>query len=255
MGIVPSMVDILELLAQANPELFADPTKKRAAKPVRPLPDYVDSFDAYLHKQMRICYMQGIDHAAILMACALIEFTLKSVIHFYKLLDSDKNFNPKVWKKLDKQTLGKLIPQARKLKILTKKQENILTKFNINVRTKWMHGATPPQARIVMPKVMDMNYVTGEVNLGPVNPDENIVIQRLIRCFIDRLWAERIVLTIDREVRAIHKKADKVHAKWKKKNKSSPPTQEQLDRVYHNAIKKYGPNAKEYFGLTIGPQS
>jgi len=82
---------------------------RRGAQPFLPLLPRSDLFSAYLHEEMRQCYLNGNDHAALVTACVLIDSSVKDAIQFDSFVKADFVFSPGEWDKIDALKFGDVI--------------------------------------------------------------------------------------------------------------------------------------------------
>ncbi len=116
---------------------------RRRAMPFPPLLPRSDLFSAYLHEEMRQCYLNGNDHAALVTACALIDSTIKDAIEFERFVKADCVFNPDEWDRIDALEFGDAINMAKRRGIIRKDEWKKLEWLRKHIRNVYMHGQTP----------------------------------------------------------------------------------------------------------------
>jgi len=215
---------------------------RRQARPFPPLLPRSDLFSAYLHEEMRQCYLNGHDHAALVTACALIDSTIKDAIEFEGFIKADCVFDPDEWDRIDALKFGDAINLAKRRGIVTKDEWKKLEWLREHIRNVYMHGQTPHWIKDKDDTVVKGNLETGEVEEVTVSAREDIVLQRHVRIAADRNVCEMVVALVDGFARVLTARSLKALEEWKKKN-ASRPTHEQVDRILKN-MKKQGLEAE-----------
>lgn len=214
-----------------------DIVARRRGQPIPPLLPRTDLFSGYLHEEMRQCYLNGNDHAAIVTACALIDSTIKDAIHMQAFTKADCVFDPDVWDKIDAMKFGQAINMAKRRGIVTKDEWKKLEWLREHIRNVYMHGETPHWIKDKKDTVMIGDLDTGKVEKVTVNVREDIVLQRTVRIVADRNVCEQVVALVDGFARMLNTRSIKDLEEWKKMN-ASKPTREQVDRVLRSMQKQ-----------------
>lgn len=210
-----------------------DVVARRRRTGLPPLSPRLDEFVAYLHEEMRACYLNGHDHAALVTACALIEAAIKDAIYFDQFIKDDCVFNPDSWDKIDELEFGNAINMAKGRRVVTKADWDRLEWIRQHIRNVYMHGQTPDWIKDKDEALVEGNLGTGEVRERTVAVRDNLAIQRIIRIAADRNICDTVVRLVDGLVRGLAGRAATALKEWKQKNPSKP-TREQVDRVLEN---------------------
>jgi len=180
---------------------------------------------------MRQTYLNGHDHAAIVAACALIDFCVKDAIHFQRFVAADCVFNADDWDQIDGLDFGKAINFAKTRGIVTKDEHKKLEWIREHIRNVYMHGQTPPSLKDKdFEGLVEGNLETGEIKVKDVRLRDNLTLQRMMRLVMDRNTCEIVVPLVDGLVRKLSLRSQKMLEDWKKRN-ASKPTLEQVERV------------------------
>ncbi len=193
-----------------------DIVMRRQASKCLPLDPPLDSFTAYLHEEMRQCYLNGLDHAAIVTACALADSAVKAAIYMNEFVKAEGDFDAKEWDEIDGLNFGEGIDKAKKHGVVTKAEAEQLHWLRKHIRNPYMHGETPPWSKEFVPEgVMIADANTGEVKEWKGKLRDDIALQRQMRLVADRNACCQIVPLVDALVRAIGRRAtDKLKA-WR----------------------------------------
>ncbi len=224
-----------EILENLYPD--KDVVARRRSRPFPQLLPRMDLFSGYVHEEMRQCYLNGHDHAALVTACALIESTIKDAIHHDAFVKADCVFNADEWDKIDGMTFAKAVNMAKSHRIVTKDEWEKLEWFRKHIRNVYMHGQTADWIKDKDDTVFKGDLQTGEVDRVQVSVREDIVLQRLIRIGADRNVCDMVVALVDGFVRVLTMRSIKALEEWKKEN-ASKPTREQVERALENMQKK-----------------
>lgn len=81
-----------EILERIYPDKQLLARRQAAGLPV--LAPWTNAFTAYLHEEMRMSFLNGHDHCALVTSCALIESAVKNSIHFHSFVKADREFKP-----------------------------------------------------------------------------------------------------------------------------------------------------------------
>ncbi len=194
-------------------------------------------FSAYLHEEMRQCYLNGHDHAALVTACALLDFAVKDAIHFKLFVEADCVFNPDEWDKIDALKFGQAVNRAKRCGIVSKEEWKKLEWVRQHIRNVYMHGQTPNWIKDKQDTVIEGDLETGELREVTTSARENIVLQRNVRIVADRNICDDVVMLVDRLVRTLNTRSLRRLEEWKKVNVSKP-TYEQVDRILQSMREK-----------------
>lgn len=207
---------------------------RRQAVGLAQLNPAMDAFTAYLHEEMRACFLNGHDHAALVMACALIDFAVKDTIYFDVYVKKDCIFEPDVWDKIDELHFGQAINRAKSAGVVTKEEWKQLEWIREHVRNVYMHGQTPPWLKDKDAEGMIQgDFGTGEVVERTVKLREDMTLQRYYRAGVDRNICDQVVRLVDGLVRRLVARSQKALNEWKANNPSKP-TRAQVDRILRN---------------------
>lgn len=214
-----------------------DVVARRQARGYPPLAVGSDPYTTYLHLEMWLCYLNGLDHAAVVTACALIDFAVKDAIHFDVYVKSDCNFKADEWDKIDGLDFGKTINMAKSRSIVTKDESKKLDWIRQHFRNVYLHGETPHWLKDKDADVSEGNLETGEVRDRTIPLRDNLAIQRQYRIAADRNACNVLVPLVNGFVRTLAKRSLDAIETWKAKNPSKP-TRDQVDRVLDNMRKQ-----------------
>jgi len=144
----PALLPTINQRKTMNPileRIYPDKTvlARRQLRGLVPLIPCTDTFVAYLHEEMRQCYLNGHDHATLVTACALIDFAVKDAIEFEMFVKAECVFNADEWDKIDKLRFGDVINMAKRRGIVTKEEWKQLDWIREHIRNVYMHGQTP----------------------------------------------------------------------------------------------------------------
>lgn len=205
--------------------------EQRQANPLSPLGTPLDPFSSYLHEEMRQCYHNGHDHAAIVTACAVLDSVLKDAIYFDEYIKADCRFARSTWDEIDGLEFGPLIHRARRNGVTDKKQHKALEWFRKNVRNVWMHGSTPPDLKdFVIVDVVQANLQTGRVRARAIKAGSNLPLQRMMRIVADRKWCAQVVPFADGMIRALTSACHGRLQEWSKRHPGKS-SRKRLERV------------------------
>ena len=147
-----------------------DVVARRQAQAFPPLLPRTDLFSGYLHEEMRQCYLNGHDHAALVTACALIDSTIKDAIHLSAFVEADCVFDVAEWDKIDAMKFGQAINMAKSRGVVAKAEWEELEWMREHIRNVYMHGQTPHWIKDKDDTVYIGDVMTGEVNKVRVTP-------------------------------------------------------------------------------------
>lgn len=216
------------ILERIYPDKQVLARRQAAGLPV--LAPWTDAFTAYLHEEMRMSFLHGHDHCALVTSCALIDFAVKNAIHFHSYVKANYEFKPDEWDKLDRLEFGQAINMAKRRGIVTKAEWKQLEWIRKEIRNVYMHGETP---RWIKDK--PATFVKGDLNTGEAEEvtclvRDDIVVQRQVRIVADRYICDDVIRLVDKIVRKLVTGEVQVSEEWKREN-GSKPTREQVDRV------------------------
>lgn len=189
---------------------------------------------AYLYEEMRQSFLSGHDHATIVTACALLEYTLKSAVFAEHHLKNGRKFDRAKWDLIDGMTTEQIIKHAGTVGIVDKSLKKRLISFNNTIRKQYMHGSTPAGLKDHKMSVLQASLITGDVGRVSIDVGDDIVMQRMLRVTLDRDACEHVVRFVFVVVQFL---ADQKHAKvteWKSRNAPFVPTVEQMKRAADN---------------------
>lgn len=213
-----------------------DVVAKRRAKGFAPLSPALDQYTAYLHLEMWLCYLNGLDHAAVVMACALVDFAIKNTVYFKAYVEAGCKFDPAQWDKIDALEFAALLAMAKSRGVLTKEQWQYLDRFRKEIRNVYMHGATADSVKDLDLEAVEGDTQTGEVTEGSFRVRNDLSLQRQVRIFADRNTCNVVIPRIDECVRMLAHDAVHRLEQWHSQNPSSL-TRVQVERVLENMHK------------------
>lgn len=199
--------------------------------PVLPMSPALDAYTAYLHEEMRQSYLNGLDHAAIVTACALLEYTLKEAVYSELHFRDERKFNKVKWNEVESKDFSTIMNWAKSLGILSKAGHKQLESFRNTVRNNYMHGTTPDRVKKTKWQVFDGNWKTGEVELREIELNEDLSLQRMCRLVYDRMQCAPVVEFVDKAVRDFLENRNLALKKWEEDHPGQKPTREQFDTV------------------------
>ena len=216
-----------------------DVVARRQHRGFPPLKPPLDHYTAYLHLEMWLSYLNGLDHAAVVAACALLESTLKSALYMLRHVEADLEFDRATWDSLDELEFGRAANMAKSKGLVTKEEWEQLEWFREHIRNDYMHGATP---KWLKDKPAD-DFVQGELESGKVKEAEgtlgdHFVPQRIARVAADRNACNEVVPAADRLVRVMSGNALAKLEQYKRDHPSST-TVKQVEQVL-DSIQKQG---------------
>jgi len=206
---------------------------RRQSIGLAPLLSRYDPFTDYLHEEMRQCFLNGHDHAAIVVACALVDFAVKDAVYVEAFVKAGCEFNADEWDEIDGLSFGDAINRAKLCGVVSKKQWKHLEWIREHVRNVYMHGQTPHCIKDKDDTFWKGNLETGELTETTVNVRDEIVLQRVIRIAADRNICDQVVRLVDAIVRTLCARSDKAIALWKAKYPFKH-TRAQLERMIEN---------------------
>ncbi len=185
-----------------------DIVMRRQASKCLPLDPPLDSFTAYLHEEMRQCYLNGLDHAAMLTACALADSAVKAAIYMDEFVEAGGVFDSDRWDAIDGLKFGQAINLAKSRNVVTKDEHEKLEWLREHIRNPYMHGETPPWSKEFIPDgVMVADTQTGQVKDWRGKLRDDIALQRRMRLVADRNACCQVVPLVNGLVCVIGKRA------------------------------------------------
>jgi len=204
---------------------------RRRERGLQPLDPQTDTFSAYLHEEMRVCYLNGHDHAALVTGCALIDFAVKDAIEFDEFVKAGCVFNPETWDEIDVLQFGTSINRAKRRGLINRDEGHQLQWLRKHVRNVYMHGQTPHWVKDKDGDSLEGNLETGEIQERKGKTRDNIVLQRLARIAGDRNICDDVVHLIDKLVRALAARAMHALQEYRSRHPTTAPSNEQLGRI------------------------
>ncbi len=218
-----------------------DVVARRQAKGYPPLKPVIDQYCIYLHLEMWLCYLHGLDHAAVVTACALLESTMKAALYLLHHVNARLEFDRAEWDKIDQLEFGNAAGMAKARGLVSKEEWEQLDWFRKYIRTDYMHGATPKWLK----EYSADDFVKGDLNTGEVSDAEgtlgdHLVPQRIARLTADRDVCHQVVTGADRLVRVMS--ANSVaKVEQHKRDHPASTTVKKVEEVLEN-IQKQGMN-------------
>lgn len=199
------------------------------------LTNVAEEYLAFLHMEMAQCWLQGLDHAAILTACSLIEYTVKNALYAKKFVDDQCVFDRRVWDEIDGLDYSKAINWAKSQGVVTKDEWTFLEHVRDKIRNHYMHGATPDWLKDMhAPGVISADLATGEWKQHTAPLGDDLPLQRVFRMIADRNTCNQFVPRTHDIVDAISSRASKRLDDWRTANPTPAPTAEMFERVVRN---------------------
>ncbi len=198
-----------------------DAVAKRQAKGYPPLKPVIDQYAQYLHLEMWMAYLCGLDHAAVVTACALVESTMKAGLYLLRFVENGCKFDRAVWDEIDALEFGRAANMAKSRGLVTKDEWTHLEWMREHIRNDYMHGATPKWLKDLPPD----NFVVGDLATGEVRDAEgtlgdHLPAQRVARVAADRNVCKQVVPLADSLVRVMSKQAVTKVEEFKRANPS-----------------------------------
>lgn len=185
-----------------------DVVAKRQANGYPPLKPMVDQFAMYLHLEMWMAYLNGLDHAAVVTACALVESTMKSGLFLLRFVESGCKFDRAMWDQIDALEFASAANMAKSCGLVTKDEWKQLEWMREHIRNDYMHGATPKWLKnISADDFVVANLATGEVRDAAGTLGDHLPAQRIARIAADRNVCNQVVPMADSLVRLMSKRA------------------------------------------------
>jgi hypothetical protein len=185
-----------------------DTVAQRQAKGYPPLKPVIDTYAQYLHLEMWMAYLCGLDHAAVVTACALVESTTKSGLYLLRFVDDGCKFNRGAWDQIDGLEFAASANIAKSRGLVTKDEWQHLEWIRDHIRNSYMHGATPKWLKDIPPE----DFVVGKLETGEVREAEgtlgdHLPAQRIARVAADRNVCKRVIPLADSLVRRMNERA------------------------------------------------
>jgi hypothetical protein len=160
-----------------------------------PLSMFFDYFTAYMYEEMRQCYLNCLDHSAIVAGCVALEAVIKSTSYQKWFVEHGRHHhNSRLWNKIDGMEFGTSINYARRIGLISKRFKKRLCSFRGNVRNKYLHGETPTEVKdAIWKNVGIFNVKTQKTDIRDLELKGVIHLQRLARIINDRNLAPFVV--------------------------------------------------------------
>lgn len=174
--------------------LYAE-RKKDAVDRLRKLPkideSIADSVVANILDDIRASYAFGVVSSSITSAIFLLEYAMRARI-FEETIRTNPNFK---WSKLEKMTMGPLINELARLKVITEEQKAKLLSFKTTIRNPYLHANFRKLAEgIVVQKLPGVNVHTGKtVEMKDVDVAENRYLWWAAKRFFDKFWVQPVI--------------------------------------------------------------
>lgn len=211
----------------------------RSKNPIPPLTmtKALDAYTAYLHEEMRQAYLQGLDHAAIVVACSLLEYAIKSSLYYEEFVKAGHKFSQGKWDEIEAKEFGEVINWAKRSGLISKEEHKRLESFRKAVRNFYMHGSTPDQVkRTVLPTYVG-DLRSGDVQKDDIDVATNLPLQRIVRIAFDRQQCDSVVRFVDMAVRKVLDRKDARIAEAESTNKADSPTDAQFKTIIDKLTK------------------
>lgn len=219
-----------------------DAVARRRAQPFPRLVPATDMFTAYLHEEMRQCYLNGHDHAALVSGCALVESAVKAAIYWDEYVKTGGVFDRAVWDKIDKREFGNAIGLAKRRGVVSKDLHKKLDWVRKHIRNVYMHGETPPWLKNEqLDDVVVANMKTGKARQEDVCLGDNFELQRVMRLKADRDTCQEVIPLIDRVVRTIVNGSVEKLQRWRDADPFKPSRRHVVQML--DAMKRMGADA------------
>lgn len=181
---------------------------QRTAPP--PLQNIYDSFTEYMYEEMRQCYLNCLDHAAIIAGCVVLEALMKSNSYLkWFIVNGSQEHNVDLWNNIDKKKFGDSINYACAVGIISKKLKKQLHLFREDVRNDYLHGSTPAIVKkSTWRNVGWLNVKTGESKIDDIPLDKAIHLQRIARIKVDQDLALKVMIFVHKVIVKVQNKID-----------------------------------------------
>jgi hypothetical protein len=185
-----------------------DAVAKRQARGYPPLKPVIDTYAQYLHLEMWMAYLCGLDHAAVVTACALVESTMKSGLYLLRFVDDRCRFNRGAWDQIDGLEFAASANMAKRRGLVTKDEWKHLEWIREHIRNHYMHGATPKWLKDIPPDEFVVgSFETGEVRDAEGTLGDHLPAQRIARVAADRNVCKQVIPLADSLVRQMSERA------------------------------------------------
>lgn len=224
------------IMEQIHPD--DDVVARRQAKGYPRLEPVFDTYSEYLHLEMWLCYLTGLDHAAVVTACALTEASLKASLYMLDFVDAGCKFDRTTWDAIDGMEFGRAANLAKTKGLVTKAEWRELEWIREQIRNAYMHGGTPGWLKDASPA----DFVAVDVGTGNMRELEGtlgdyLVPQRLARVAADRNACNKVVPFVDGLVRLLTGRALAALDEYRRAHPNEV-TEEQLKQVIASARAK-----------------
>ena len=153
-----------------------------------------DLFIRYLHEEMRCCYLLGIDHAAIVMACVLVERSLKLGILTELNRPGIQPLSSERINEVEEKPLADCANWAKSLGLLDKQGCKQIDKFRDLVRNVWLHGRTAEYVKETMVPMHVLNPKTQQIRAEVRRSGDSVLLMQLGQIRADTQHVEECVL-------------------------------------------------------------
>lgn len=187
---------------------------------------------------MWLCYLNGLDHAAVVTACALVELSVKSAVYTNSFVEADCTFDSAEWDRVESLQFFPLIAEAEKRGVITRDEWEQLDWLRKHIRNVYMHGAAPNWLKDQEAEgVVVGDLETGDVSEQNIKLRDDLTLQRQYRIAADRNACNEVIPLADHYARTLARRSLERLEAWKAANPSKP-TIDQVQRVIANMQKQ-----------------
>ncbi len=178
---------------------------------------FFDHFTAYMYEEMRQCYLNCLDHSAIIAGCVALEAVIKSTAYLKWFVENGKQKHDSIlWDRIDGMEFSNSINYACRIGLISKGLKKILHSFRTHMRNKYLHGETPPEIKdAIWQNVGVLNVKTKETRIEDIPLKEAVHLQRIARMINDRKLAPMVVAFVYRVIGELYKELDKIEVRLK----------------------------------------
>lgn len=136
-----------------------------------------------LYDEIRTSIILGLNGAAITLSSILVEYILR-----YAILDliSSHKYSPELWDEYENKKFEQLIDQAKRLKLIDKRESKQVKSFKNDIRNPYAHYNLKAITKGgSWEKVKILSLETGEIEEKTIKSEENVVIQHMLKPRVD----------------------------------------------------------------------
>jgi len=178
---------------------------------------FFDHFTAYMYEEMRQCYLNCLDHSAIIAGCVALEAVIKSTSYLKWFVENGKQKHDSIlWNRIDGMEFGGSINYACRIGLISKGLKKRLHSFRTHMRNKYLHGETPPGIKdAIWKNVGILNVRTHKTEIRDLELKEAIHLQRIARMINDCNLSPYVVTFVYEVIQRIYTGLDKTELRVK----------------------------------------